>query len=62
MKYWGKRQKQFMDNIKKNDIKLAQKMGRMYNGECKRLEKEIAAYHAKYGRDNVIEYRKSGVG
>ncbi|MDO5696277.1 MAG: hypothetical protein Q4P30_05960, partial [Eubacteriales bacterium] len=56
-KYWVKRQKQFLDNLEKNDIKLAKKMDRMYTGERKRLEKEIAAYHAKYGRDNVIEYK-----
>lgn len=56
-KYWRKRQKAYFKNLEKNEEKLLKKMIKEYEKEAAKLDKEIASYYAKYGTDNVIEYR-----
>lgn len=57
MNYWAKRQKQLYEAMEKDEEKLKKRLSSFYDGEFKKLDKEIAAYYAQYGRNNVIEYR-----
>lgn len=57
-KYWQKRQEKFFKNLERNEKKLLRKMDGYYAKEAQRLDKEIANYYAKYGVDNVIEYKE----
>lgn len=56
-KYWKERQKAYFKNLEKDEEKLLKKMIKEYEKEAAKLDKEIASYYAKYGTDNVIEYR-----
>ena len=57
MSYWSERQKQLKKAAEKGDEQLRKRLLKYYETESKRLEKEIAAYYAAYGVDNVIQYR-----
>lgn len=55
--YSSKRQKELWDNLEKDEAKLIKKLTQFYREESHKLGKEIAEYFARYGKDNVIEYR-----
>ena len=55
--YSSKRQKELWDNLEKDEAKLIGKLTQFYREESHKLGKEIAEYFARYGKDNVIEYR-----
>lgn len=55
--YSSKRQKELWDNLEKDEAKLIEKLTQFYREESHKLGKEIAEYFARYGKDNVIEYR-----
>ena len=57
MTYWTKRQEQLKKAAEKGDEQLRKRLLKYYESEGKRLEKEIAAYYAAYGVDNVTQYR-----
>ena len=44
-------------DLEKGEEALKKKLSRLYDSESKKLEKEIAYYYQKYGKDNVLEYR-----
>lgn len=44
--------------MEKKETSLKKRLEKFYDAEFRRLEKEIAAYYKKYGKDNVIEYRR----
>ncbi|NBI08233.1 minor capsid protein [Senegalia massiliensis] len=56
-KYWQERQKAYFSNIERDENKLLKKLYKEYSKEAKRLNKEIASYYIKYGKDNIIEYK-----
>lgn len=58
MSYWKNRQEQLKRAAEKDEAKLRKRLSSFFDGEFKRLEKEIAAYYQAYGQDNVIEYRR----
>lgn len=43
-------------DLEKGEEALKKKLSRLYDSEAKKLEKEIAYYYQKYGKDNVLEY------
>lgn len=45
-------------DLEKGEEALKKKLSRLYDNESKKLEKEIAYYYQKYGKDNVLEYRE----
>ncbi|MEG0323825.1 MAG: minor capsid protein [Raoultibacter sp.] len=56
--YWSKRQKQLMAQLERDEVKLKKKLSSIYESESIRLAKEIAAYYAEYGSDDVLKYRQ----
>lgn len=58
MSYWKNCQEQLKRAAEKDEAKLRKRLSSFFDGEFKRLEKEIAAYYQAYGQDNVIEYRR----
>ena len=57
MGYWEKRQQQLITAMEKDEAQLNRRLTETYEIEADRLEKHIAAYYMKYGKDEVIEYR-----
>lgn len=57
-KYWSERQAKLNAQLEKDEAKLNAKLEKEYKSIEAELEKEIGAYYSKYGKDNVIEYRK----
>lgn len=55
--YWKKRQTQLWNNLERDENVLKDKMAKCYEQELASLEKEIGSYFAKYGKNNVIQYR-----
>src|SRR5690625_2927302 len=55
--YWEKRQQQWINNLNKDDEKFTKSIKKYYNRTSKEIEKDIATYIQKYGKDNIIEYR-----
>ncbi|KYG34917.1 minor capsid protein [Alkalihalobacillus trypoxylicola] len=55
--YWQNRHNQWLDNQDKSDNQATVKLNKKYSRMSKEYEKEIASYFAKYGKDNLIEYR-----
>lgn len=54
--YWLRRQKKMLRALNETEDKLNARLKRLYEREAAEFTKDIAAYYAKYGRDNVIEY------
>lgn len=46
-----------MQQMEADEEKLYRKLEGIYQKEAAKLEKEIAAYYAEFGEDNIIEYR-----
>ena len=57
MSYWEERLQDYKKWAEKNEDELMKRLVKIYQKEAKKLEKQIAAYYAKYGKDNVLEYR-----
>lgn len=57
-KYWNERAEKLFKSIEKNEEQLNKKLAEYYKVEAERLNKLIASYYAKYGKDNVIQYRE----
>jgi len=55
--YWSKRHEQWWDNQEKDDNKINKRLEKQYTKMSSEVEKDIASYFAKYGKDNVIEFR-----
>lgn len=55
--YWQKRREDLLKQMEKDEQKLLDKLDKLYSGQIAELERDIAAYYQKYGKDNVIEYR-----
>lgn len=56
--YWSQRRKELDATLVRDEAAFFETMRRYYNQEAARLDQEIAAYYAKYGEGNVIEYRR----
>lgn len=56
--YWQKRQNQLDSSLEKDEAALKKRILKAYEREAAKLDREIAAYYQKYGRDNVIEYAR----
>ena len=54
---WDALQKRLLDKLADSEAVMQQKMSRYYVQEAVRLDKEIAAFYAKYGTNNIIQYR-----
>lgn len=57
MSYWSDRQDQLRKAAEKDEAAIKKRLSKFYDAEFKRLDKEIAAYFQKHGKDNIIEYR-----
>ena len=55
--YWQERNQKYFDNLQKRESTLLKKLSLDYERSFKDLEKEVGSYYAKYGKDNVIDYR-----
>lgn len=55
--YWIKRQSQWLDNQDKMDARVSKKLEKEYKRTAKELEKDIASYFQRYGKDDVVEFR-----
>lgn len=56
--YWEKRQAQLDSSLEKSEDALKKRLLKVYEKEAAKLDKEIAAYYQKYGKDKVIEYAR----
>lgn len=56
--YWDGRRADLLEQIESDEAELARKLDGLYRKEAARLKQEIAAYYARYGKGNVIEYRE----
>ena len=54
--YWQKRQSQLDLSLEKDEAALKSRLLKIYESEAAKLDKEIAAYYQKYGKDNVVRY------
>ena len=55
--YWSKRLQELDTSFSKDEKRLFSELSKYYEQECAALDKEIAAYYAKYGEENVIAFR-----
>lgn len=56
--YWTKRQQQWIKNQDKSDAAVSDRLKGQYKKTARELEKEIARYFQKYGKDDVLKYRE----
>ena len=55
--YWHDRKVQYDEALGKDEKRLYSKLAAYYEREAARLDKEIAAYYAKYSINGVLSYR-----
>ena len=55
--YWSKRLQELDASLSKDEKRLFSELSKYYEQEYAALDKEIAAYYAKYGEENVIAFR-----
>ncbi len=55
--YWEERMIQLYEAQDKKNAKFDKKMRKEYHRLEASIQKEVASYYTKYGKDNVIEYR-----
>lgn len=55
--YWAERQRQLLGGVERDERRVLADLAREYRRHERELRDEIAAYYARYGRGNVIEYR-----
>lgn len=58
MSYWDDRQDQLKEALEKDEEELKKRLSNHYTAESRKLENQISSYYARYGENNVIEYRK----
>lgn len=56
--YWAARRRALLEQMEADEARLQEKLARVYKRQVAELERDIAAYYQKYGRDNVIQYRR----
>lgn len=56
--YWHQRQTLADAAMEKDERALSLRVHNAYEGELRRLNREIASYYQRYGEDNVIAYRR----
>ena len=56
-KYWHDRKVQYDQSLAKDEKRLYSKLAAYYEREAAQLDKEIAAYYARYGVNGVLSYR-----
>lgn len=57
-KYWDKRVKQWVKSQDISDRELSDRLVKYYKHTSDELQDDIARYYAKYGTDNVLEYKE----
>lgn len=55
--YWNDRNTQLFDAQDTRNEKFYQNLQKEYERTAERIDKEVATYYQKYGRENIIEYR-----
>lgn len=58
MGYWDNRKADLDAQMERDESALKDKVAARYDAEMVRLERDIAAYYAKYGEEGVIAYRR----
>lgn len=56
-KYWHDRKVQYDQSLARDEKRLYSKLAAYYEKEAAQLDKEIAAYYARYGVNGVLSYR-----
>lgn len=56
--YWEERAIQLYDAQDKRNATFNRRLEKEYNRTAAAIEKEGAAYYSKYGKEDVVEYRK----
>ena len=56
-KYWHDRKAQYDQSLARDEKRLYSKLAAYYEREAAQLDKEIAAYYARYGVNGVLSYR-----
>lgn len=56
-KYWHDRKVQYDHSLARDEKRLYSKLAAYYEREAAQLDKEIAAYYARYGVNGVLSYR-----
>lgn len=56
--YWSERYQELIEDMERDEAKLQERMAAIYAKEAKQLEREIRAFYAEYGENEVIEYRR----
>lgn len=57
MSYWTDRMERADRRLDRSEASMDRRLKRFYERELKALEKEIAAFYARYGEDGVLRYR-----
>jgi len=56
--YWQRRTDALLAQLERDEERLYEKLGKVYDSEAAKLERDIAAYYQRFGVDGVIEYRR----
>lgn len=56
--YWRERQRKLLESMETDEADLLSRLKGSYESMAAELERDIRAYYAEYGEDNVIAYRK----
>ncbi len=56
--YWIKRQLDLLKALEKDEEKVKKRLAKLYLQDAQDLEREIALYYQRYGKDGVIEFRR----
>jgi len=56
--YWEGRTEQLFNAQDKRNATTMNRLGKEYDRTASAIDKDIASYYTKYGKDDVIEYRK----
>lgn len=57
MSYWTDRMERADRRLDRSEASMDRRLKRFYERELKALEKEVAAFYARYGEDGVLRYR-----
>lgn len=56
--YWRRRSRELLDAMEADEASMIQRLAGAYKSEAAKLARDIRAYYAEYGQDDVIEYRR----
>lgn len=56
--YWRERSRELLEAMEADEAAMVERLAEAYRSEAARLERDIRAYYAEYGRDDVIQYRR----